>query len=167
MTRITVASTRFFTVACSLSALLLPTGAFAAEDGTRMPGSACKLTLPQAKDTTLYNADETYNSSSQTVSVTCPMPRSVIGSSSLEYASVLTERGVSCTLLLMTETGDYYDNPASSSSEAMSNGLVRLVWAGGDENVVTPAGGTYTFLCTLPPQTGVYNYYIVENDGEE
>jgi len=156
-----------FALAGGLLALLLPAAALAAEDGTRMPGAACKLGLPQSKDTTLFSVDEIYNSSLETVSITCPMPRAVIDSTSLEYASVLVDRSVSCTLLLMTEAGDYHSNPPNGSTEVLSNGLTRLVWADGDENVYTPAGGTYTFVCNLPPQTGVYNYYIVENDGED
>ena len=154
-------------LAAGLVALLLPAAALAAEDGTRMPGAACKLSIPQSKDTTLFSVDEIYNSSLDTVNITCPMPRAVIDSNSLEYASVLADRSVTCTLLLMTEAGDFYSNPKNTSLESVHNGLARLVWADGDDNVYTPAGGTYTFLCTLPPQTGVYNYYIVENDGEE
>jgi hypothetical protein len=147
-------------------ALLLPTAAFAAEDGTRMPGSACKLGLPQAGDTTLYAVDEIYNSSDKAVAVTCPIARNVIDSSSLEYASVLAEKGVTCTLLLMTEVADFFGNPANTATE-QAGSFQRLVWGRGDEDVFTPPGGTYTFLCTLPPQTGIYNYYIVENDGED
>jgi hypothetical protein len=160
-------SAAWFALAGSLLALLLPAVALAAEDGTRMPGAACKLRYPQSKDTTLYSVDEIYNSSLDTVDITCPMPRAVIDSSSLEYASVLAERSVTCTLLLMTEAGDFYSNPVPTSTEQLANGLIRMVWAEGDYNVYTPAGGTYTFLCTLPPQTGVYNYYVIENDGEE
>jgi len=154
-------------IGLGLAMLLAPVAASASEHATRVPGGACKSILPQSRDTQLFSSDKIYNSSNDTVDIACPVTRNTQVASSIEYASVLTEFGVRCTLLLMNDIGNFYANPTNTSTESYQNGYMRLIWAAGEENLETPADGTYTFLCTLPPRTGVYSYSVVENVDED
>lgn len=160
-------TTRQALVLCaSLVGLLAPAAASASEDTTIMPGSACKLAGFQGADVgTQSFAGRFQNASASVIPATCPIARAVADSDSLEYASVLVSGQVSCSLVLISSTGDFQRVP-SSGSQAVGDKIL-LQWALGDANVYVPNPGAYAFDCTLESSGVIYYYQIDENDGED
>lgn len=163
---------RFLTGTLFALSVLATGGPAAALDGKTLPGSACEplnQSAPYAEDIFggIFNPSTT-----QTLTVNCPVVRDTIGGNSsngIDVAVVkvfdqnlLTSRDVSCNLTSRSSTGQVVEVNFRSTTGASSS-VQTLTFT----DLASQSGGFYNLSCSIPPKNGTAQSGIIMYEVDE
>ena len=154
----------------ALVAVICPTAATAAQDPGVYPGAACQPYY--SSNTFRHNYGGVYNNSSETQDWVCPVARDFEDSGSIEYAQVTVHASSSgrpnCDLRSITEEGKLYKIAAPRIYSTRTSRVYTLKFGLGPDNAINVVQyGSLYFYCSLPRDSGILNYRVTENVGED